>query len=1367
SGGKRLGKIQLLGEATLYADATGRTNLDNALEPREAPKEEKQEPKTAEDSASLKELDVELDVLITKIYWADEHTRELGAPFVLENVSLAAVLHPDQPMTAKVRGTLTGGSKSDLSFDARVEHPFDAPSSSTPPRAEISAEVAHFPTPLLDAVTRQGGRLQSLLGDELSLQLTARGTVEQGSFDLKVDSPHGQVRGAARLAKGILHSEDTGLAAEFDVHQEFVDMVARPLLAGGRQLTRLAPPAGANPSSSRIVCALSSFEAPIGAYLEASAKGHAAEGLDALLAGTRARWTSNLGDWVLRDPETLAGRSLTVRGLALGGELNAPAESSKLELSFSAAVDDATSTPTAGHASVSLTFSGGATLAKFTPSAALAPVQARVKLAEVPTALFDSLAGLGGDLTRALGPSLALDVDATTSIEAATNPDLTWSNIGTRWRELAARISETATIDLRGSPTGEPLKSLGDQALSVRAANGRLALAPGQPLEAFAQLDFETPAVGHLDFTASLGELFAAPSSKTPLRFSIASKANGLPAKAFDALAGSEKPLLQPLLGNLLAFDATVQGTLEEGVARIDFSSEKSQVLLVGRLQNGMFVNMNEPVLSVSLQPDASLFDELVAAHLPPGSKLAFADSRGVVGVNVNFLALPVAELLETAKKSTSDALALALSKTRLDAIVGLREFTYSDEALAATGQRIDHLALRLDVELRPGDKGQPTPLTLDFTATSPSWGENPVELHAVVPHAPDLLAITTGADFAPIVARLHAAQLPTALLDAYAGNALHEPLGPKLDLTLDLQCSQLPKQPFAADGNLELSAAGGKSSIRFGAQVVDPFDREVPITVPPSQRAVGVLRGLDATLDVSGAGSLLAFAPASARDLLRGLCGDQIAAKVKLAANKPGAKEVDLVLDAGGLALSGTLTYIDRNLSTKESKPLVLKVAPSQATLDQLLADKLPAGASLKLAGTANALVVQITNLHVPLGSFDDADPSLARTELIENLDGQVDATLPPFTYTHPQAADGTAGAVVTVREVELHSRMKPRGPATIDVTGHIEATPPGGIELHVVVEKPAGFVVEPPAVSPAPGSRARLDAKLTRFPSALLDLLAKQEGLLVDVLGPELEASVRGEYPDAGGEPLHAEMHSNLGDIALVSRIEKGVVISEGDQGLDAKVGLTPLFSKRIVGSLVPMLVEVKQDDASKRTLLTGRKLTLPMDGDLSKLSGDLVLDLGAVDYQLLPTLSQALSLTGKEFGEKNAVIPPITIQIVDGVARYDRIPIKISGREVNFHGSANLVNKNFELAFAVPLEMLGSKVEAELERVRKYLDPKLEVPLEIYGSWKSPKLRLGKGFLEKAAKDALRGGLEGELEKGLGDLFGGGKKKPKKDG
>ncbi len=1373
SGGKQLGKIEITGEANLEADAAGRTNLDRALEPRQARADKPVEPAGDTSESSAKNLEVELDVRISRIQWADQHTRELGKPFVLENLTLAAVLKPGEPLTARLRATLSGSAKGELSLDSKIEHPFDAPSSATPPKAEITAKVEHLPTALVDALAQQTGKLQALLGEELSLSLDAKGTLEQGSFDLKLDAPHGSVRGSARVAQGVLRSEGDGFAVDLEVPQAFVELVARPLLESGAQLVHIEPVAGKREYLLHV--ALNSFEAPIGAYLEASAKGDPKRAMELLLAGVRAKFSADLGDWQLAGSSALAGRGpLIVREILVSGELKAPQEDSLLEFSFSASNASRTygesesKAPAAaadmafGQAKCTLTFPGGATLAGYSPDQALLPLKASIRMENVPSAIFDSFAKSEGDLTRVLGGKLGLDVDIETSIAAAAAPGLAWADIAVKWRELANRASAQATLKLRGTPAGEKIARFGGEPFSVHDANFNLTLVPEKPLELRAQANFDSSAPGKFELQASLADVFANPAAKLPLRFAVTSSASGLPTRIAGALSG-QGDRVQQLLGRYLAFDANLQGTLDEGVARINLSSESAQVQLAGRLLGGMFVNLDEPVLRVSLQPDARLLDEFVGPSLPKGTRFAFAESRGVVGVDVNFLALPVKELIEAAAKSNDAVLAVALAKTRCDAVIGLREFVYQDEALAAAGQRIDALTVQLEIELRPGDKL--TPLKLDLHLLSPSFGEQAIELHIDAPHAPELLAIAQGAPFAPLVLRLSGKAIPTALLDSYAGGALREALGPKLDLGLTATLAQVAGEPFAANASLELGAAAGKSTVTLAAHATDPFD-------PAKKRPAGVLPQLEASIDVSGAGALLAFAPADLRTPLRELCGETIAARVKYAASAPGSDRAEVSLDAGKIKLGGAFDYTERVLTTIAGQPLVLSVAPDQATLDRLLVGKLPAGASLKLSEAGGALVVQLNQLRAPLGRFFDADPKLARAELVENLDLKLDANLPAFVYTHPGAPAGAAGtaatppAVVTLRDVQLKVVAKPAAAATLDLTGAVDATPPGAIEAHVVIEKPAGFLVEAPAPFPAPGSRAKLSAKLARFPAALLDVLARQDGLLLDVLGPELEATIEGVYPDAGGEPLRAQMHSKLGDIALVSRLTDGVIVSEGEQGLDAKVGLTPLFSKRIIGSLVPMMVQLRQDDPTKRTILSGRNLALPMDGDLAKLSGDIDLNLGEVEYQLLPGMAQALQLVGQKVPtSKSTVVKPIPIKIKNGIAHYDSIPVRVGDRDINFHGNTNLALKTFELAFVVPLEMLGSKVEAQLEPLRNVLDPKTEVPLELYGSWTSPKIRLGKGFLEKALKKAGEEALKGGLEDGLGGLFG--KKKKKKGG
>jgi len=929
-----------------------------------------------------------------------------------------------------------------------------------------------------------------------------------------------------------------------------------------------------------------------------------------------------------------------------------------------------------------------------------------------------------------------------------------------RWREVAARASAEASLRLTGTPSQEPVGLLGGERLSLSLIAGAAKLAPAAPLDLQAQAAFESSGPGSFDLQLSLGDWLADPASKTPLRFSLGANAAGLPTAVADALAHSGQDL-QQLLGPMLALTASAQGTLDSGVVEARLTGEGANLTLSGRLADGVFSNPDEPALRLMLQPDSEFLERRSAAFLPPGARLSFAEGgRGLIALDVNSLVLPVARLIEAASQPADALVRTALSQTRCDIGLVLRELVFEDSALLASGQRIDQLAMTLGISLRPGEPS--SPLSIECKAQSPSLGAEPVHLHIDVPHAPELAGIADGGNFAPIVARLEATQMPTALLDAYAGGKLREALGAALDLSLDTRIAQPEAAPFSADTTLSLSAAGGQSTLIFKAQVKDPLNRRVK---PPAvARAPGVAPELEALLDVSGAGVLLSFAPSGTRELLRELCGETIAMRVKLAESAPGSARASLALDAGSLQVSGAADYTEKTLTTIAGEPLVLRIRLPEALLQRYLAERLPAGAKLELAGSEGVFLLQLEKLRAPLGRYFDADPALALAELVENLDGQLEAQFPAFTYSHPPAAAGAAPSVVQLRDLRLSARMQAGAPANLDLSGAIDGTPPGRLEAKVVVEKPAGFSVSAPGASPAQGSRASLNARLERFPSAILDVLARQDGLIVDVLGPELAAEVSGSYPTLAGAPLRAKLRSELGDVSLVSSLDEGVIRATGEQGLDAKVGLTPLFTQRIVGSLLPMLVQLRQDDPSQRALITGRNLALPLDADLSKLSGEILLDLGAVDYQLLPGLDKAFALAGaKAPSMKNTVIKPIAIQITNGIARYNAIPITIAGRELKFDGSADLAKQSFELGCKVPLSMLGSGVEAQLDTLRNVLDPKLEVPLEFYGSWKSPRMRLGKGFLEKVLKDAAKGALQGELEKGLGGLLGG-KKKPK---
>ena len=119
----------------------------------------------------------------------------------------------------------------------------------------------------------------------------------------------------------------------------------------------------------------------------------------------------------------------------------------------------------------------------------------------------------------------------------------------------------------------------------------------------------------------------------------------------------------------------------------------------------------------------------------------------------------------------------------------------------------------------------------------------------------------------------------------------------------------------------------------------------------------------------------------------------------------------------------------------------------------------------------------------------------------------------------------------------------------------------------------------------------------------------------------------------------------------------------------------------------------------------------------------------------------------------------LPEIRVPITNGIASYDRLPLRIGGRDYAFSGTFSLVDKSFSMETQVPLAALGRKVSDKLESLRDFLDPNLMVPLELRGTWKSPRLRVGDDFLKKVAEDALKRQGEGLLEGLL-------KKKKKKD-
>jgi hypothetical protein len=208
----------------------------------------------------------------------------------------------------------------------------------------------------------------------------------------------------------------------------------------------------------------------------------------------------------------------------------------------------------------------------------------------------------------------------------------------------------------------------------------------------------------------------------------------------------------------------------------------------------------------------------------------------------------------------------------------------------------------------------------------------------------------------------------------------------------------------------------------------------------------------------------------------------------------------------------------------------------------------------------------------------------------------------------------------------------------------------------------------------------------------------------------------------------------------------------VASGEQKLEARLPLSPLLSQRIVGPLVPLMVEVEKAPGMGPLSLAVSDFRLPLDGNLSGLDANVRLELGEVAFQLLPGLSQALAQIGEQIARQTATIERIDLRIDRGVARYSDLPIDVGGHRVTFDGAFDLASRRIDFEAQVPLAILGHGVARELDKVRDYIDPDVAVPLEVEGDWKRPKISIGKSFLDTVVKQAA----EGALKRGLRDLL-----------
>lgn len=349
---------------------------------------------------------------------------------------------------------------------------------------------------------------------------------------------------------------------------------------------------------------------------------------------------------------------------------------------------------------------------------------------------------------------------------------------------------------------------------------------------------------------------------------------------------------------------------------------------------------------------------------------------------------------------------------------------------------------------------------------------------------------------------------------------------------------------------------------------------------------------------------------------------------------------------------------------------------------------------------------------------------------------------------------ATRAAGRDLVVRDLGGEVRLSPDARVRWELTGAVEGESPGRLAL-------TGGLDPAPDAPDGPPSRLHLEGTLEGLDAALADALLEGEGLVADTLGESADADFSLDLNERGVLTLHARLQAPRVRLEFRGKVEDGVVRCRETDGLTLVSDLPPLLSQRVVGPLVPLLVELSKPAGAEPLRLEVRELSWDPGRGLAGLSARVHVEPGRVLARPLPGLADALPALAPRvarFGEGvtgEEALVPIDFEIEGGVASYREVPLRIAGTPLLVSGTVALEGGEMALSVRVPVAALGR----DLARLAGEQAGSLPIGVTITGRPSAPRVRVdekaleellrrrGGQELEKRSKDLLRGLLRGD--------------------
>ena len=208
-----------------------------------------------------------------------------------------------------------------------------------------------------------------------------------------------------------------------------------------------------------------------------------------------------------------------------------------------------------------------------------------------------------------------------------------------------------------------------------------------------------------------------------------------------------------------------------------------------------------------------------------------------------------------------------------------------------------------------------------------------------------------------------------------------------------------------------------------------------------------------------------------------------------------------------------------------------------------------------------------------------------------------------------------------------------------------------------------------------------------------------------------------------------------------------------------------ITPELVRMLAGAL-PVVETIEKKSSDQPGVGNAKEFMVPVDGDLTKLNGDMTIDPGVVKFTTKSIFGDFIkAFGGKTEGTLGQTIEPFVVHANKGVLTYDRFKLPAGQFAVETRGTVDLVRRQIDIVTYAPA---GALTERALGKITEQIPSQLRgflqdasIPFVTKGPLDSYSTSPDFGLLVKELGDKIKkepGKIIGDI---LGDVL---KPKPK---